>query len=88
MGGLDFGVGIDKRQVELVRHSPSDRGLASSHHADEHDHARAERANDRGFFTRVDQTIIDGIAHQSTLNLAPARRHRRSHLYYRGGSPC
>ena len=36
-GGLDLGIGVEKRQPQPRRQSATDGGLAGSHHADHHD---------------------------------------------------
>jgi hypothetical protein len=40
--GLDFVVGVDERQAELLGEAFADRGLARPHHADEHDRPAAQ----------------------------------------------
>ncbi len=47
-GGLDLGIGIDERNAEPGREPASDRGFSRTHHADEHDGAASERADEPG----------------------------------------
>ena len=70
---LDLGVRIDEADAEPLRQPPADRGLARSHHADEHDRAPPERREQRAL-VRCDRGIVRIAIHRSIA--ADAAIHR------------
>ncbi len=46
--GLDFGIGVQKRQPQPRRQPPSDGGFAGPHHPHQHDRTRSQRRGNFG----------------------------------------
>jgi hypothetical protein len=51
-GALDFLIGIDEGQAELLGQAPADRAFARAHQADQHDGARRNEKGLRGAHDR------------------------------------